>query len=106
MESSLRERFARLGPIRAVARVTSGSPAAFVLSLPPGNLIPETVNGTLSLARRGITLLQAKRAIEALVEDRRIVVELPTVEDPKVLAAELAEAGITAELAMAHAHHA
>lgn len=111
MESSLWERFARLGPIRAIDRVTSGSPAVFILSLPLGDSIPQTVDGTLSLARRGLTLLKAKRAIEALVEDRRVVVDLPMVEDPKILAAELAEAGVTAELAAAepakyYAHHA
>jgi putative transcriptional regulator len=99
MESSLRERFARLGPIRAIDRVTSGSPATFVLSLPPGHSIPQTIDGTVSLARRGMTLLKAKQVIEALVEIRRVVVGLPIVEDPEILATELAEAGITAELA-------
>lgn len=101
MQSSLRERFARLGSIRAVDRVTSGSPAAFVLRLPPGYSIPKTVDATLSLARRGMALLDAKRTIETLVEDRRVVVEPPTVEDPDIVIAELAEAGIAATLATA-----
>lgn len=49
-----------------------------------------------ALARRGLTMLQAKRKIEALVEDGRVFVELPTVEDPQVLADDLAKAGIAA----------
>jgi putative transcriptional regulator len=49
-----------------------------------------------ALARRGLTMLRAKRAIEALIEDGRIFVNLPTVEDPQALAADLAHAGIAA----------
>ena len=96
MDSSLRERFARLGPIRAVDRVSTGSPAVFVLRLPPGRGIPRTIDGMFALARRGLTMLRAKRTIEALVEDGRVFVQLPMVEDPQALAAELAGAGIAA----------
>ena len=41
-------------------------------------------------------MLRAKRAIERLVEDGRIVIDLPTVEDPSALAHDLARAGIAA----------
>jgi hypothetical protein len=34
MDSALRERFERLGPIRCIDRVSSGSPGAFVLRVP------------------------------------------------------------------------
>ncbi len=96
MNSSLRERFARLGPVRGIDRVPSGSPAVFVLRLPPGRGLPRTIDGMFALARRGLTMLQAKRKIEALVEDGRVFVDLPIVEDPKALAADLAKAGIAA----------
>ena len=52
----------------------------------------------MSLARRGISLLKAKRAIEATLQDGRAYVHLPTVEDATALAAELSAAGITASL--------
>lgn len=94
MDSSLRERFARLGPIRGIDRVTSGSPAVFVLRLPQGRDIPRTIDGMFALARRGLTMLQAKRAIEALIEDGRAFVDLPAVEDSEALAEDLAKAGI------------
>ena len=97
MDSSLRERFARLGPIRAIDRVPSGSPARFVLELPPGRM-PETIDGMFALTRRGLTMLRAKRTIEALVEERRVTEDLPTVENPHTLEAELAKAGIAAAL--------
>ena len=95
MDSSLRERFAQLGPIRAVQRVSSGSPAVFVLRLPTAKR-PDTIDATLALARRGMTMLRAKRTIESLLTERRVVIEVPMVEDPDALAADLAAAGIAA----------
>ena len=47
-----------------------------------------------ALAKRGVTMLRAKRAIEALIEDGRVFIELPTVEDAQALAQDLAGAGI------------
>lgn len=70
----------------------------FVLRLFQGRVVPKTIDGMHALARRGLTMLRAKRAIEALVEDGRVFVDLPTVEDPKVLANELARAGIAAAM--------
>lgn len=96
MSSSLRARFARMGPIRAVDRVSSGSPAVFVLCLPLDRVVPKTIDGMAALARRGLTMLKAKRTIEALVEDGRVFVSLPTVEDHQALRDELARAGIRA----------
>ena len=96
MESSLRERFARLGPIRGVDRVQSGSPATFVLRLPTDRRVPKTIDGMFVLARRGLSMLRAKRTIEALLEDGRVFVELPTVEDPKAVTDDLARVGIAA----------
>lgn len=52
----------------------------------------------MSLARRGISLLKAKRAIEAMLGDERTYIHLPTVEDATVLVAELSAAGVTASL--------
>jgi putative transcriptional regulator len=93
MNSSLRADFARLGPIRVVDRVSSGSPAVFVLRL-IAHRRPRTVDGAMALARRGLTLLRAKRAMEELVETGRSFVDLPMVEDAASLAADLAQAGI------------
>lgn len=96
MDSKLRERFARLGPIRDIDRVPFGSPAVFVLRLPPGGPVPRTIDAIHALARRGMTMLRAKRAVEAMLEDGRVFVDVPTVEDPAALAADLAAAGIAA----------
>ena len=64
MQSNLREAFGRLGPIRDVDRVLSGSPAALVLRARAKHDL-QTVTAMKALARRGMTLLRAKRAIEA-----------------------------------------
>ncbi len=102
MDSLLKERFARLGPIRDVDRVSCGSPAVFVLRLPEEGHVPRTIDGMMALARRGMTMLKAKRAIEALVEDGRVFVDLPTVEDHEALTNDLAKAGIAAAVLEPH----
>lgn len=96
MDSSLRERFARLGPIQVIDRVTSGSPAVFVLRLALDGPRPRTIDATHALARRGLSMLQAKRAIESLLEKGRIFVDLPMVEDTQALTNDLTKAGIAA----------
>jgi putative transcriptional regulator len=49
-----------------------------------------------SLARRGMTMLRAKRAVEMLLETGRVFVRLPTVESVDAVVGELAVAGIAA----------
>jgi DNA-binding transcriptional regulator YiaG len=93
--SSLRERFARLGPFQAVDPVLDGSPA--VLSLRPASDLAEveTVSAALALSRRGIGMLKAKRAIEAMIDDGRCAVFVPKLESAELFAAEMAGHGIT-----------
>jgi len=52
------------------------------------------VTATTALAKRGLSLLEAKRTIEKLVAEGHAVVELPTVEDRYTVQQELAEAGV------------
>ncbi len=96
MDPSLRDRFARLGPVRAIERETSGSPAVFVLRLQPDNARPRAIDAIHALARRGMTMLRSKRAVEALLDKGRVFVDLPTVEDTGALIQDLAGAGIAA----------
>jgi putative transcriptional regulator len=56
----------------------------------------KTIDATMALARRGMTMLRAKRAIEAMLEDGEVAVEVPTVEELSTLARDLANAGIEA----------
>jgi putative transcriptional regulator len=102
MKSSLKERFARLGPTRVIDRVRDGSPA--VLSLRPSydRKDVETVSIALALAKRGISMLRAKRAVEEMMECGRVVLLLPKVESESALAMELAEAGCTAASMATH----
>ena len=102
MKSSLKERFARLGPTRAIDRARSGSPA--VLSLRPAadRARVKTVSIALALAKRGVSMLRAKRAVEEMIEQGRAVVLLPKVEHEATLAKELAAAGCIAASVAAH----
>lgn len=89
MSSKLKERFARLGRVQDVDRVSSGSPVVFVLKpikLPDAG---ELIDAAMVLARRGVSLAQAKRAIEQLIERSVVAVELPAVEDKVAVVREL-----------------
>ena len=68
----------------------------FVLRLSDGRPAPRTVDGALALARRGASMLRAKRAMEELLATGSAFIALPTVEDTTILARELAAAGIAA----------
>jgi putative transcriptional regulator len=50
----------------------------------------------MSLARRGLTMLRAKRAIETMLADGEVVVGVPMVEALPTLAGELRKAGVKA----------
>lgn len=92
--SSLRERFERLGPVRDVPRVPSGSSVAVVLRPAADKARIKAVAATMALAKRGLSLLRAKRTVESLLEQEEIAVCLPTVEDVRALARELRSAGV------------
>jgi hypothetical protein len=100
MKSSLKERFEQLGHIRAAGRVPSGSAASFALRLPqpPMHDRLETIPAIRALVRRGMDVLEAKRAIEALLEGSDVTVEVPAVENPRLLIAELGDLGVEATL--------
>ena len=96
--SKLKERFARLGPLRDIDRVRSGSPAAFVLR-PSGDLADvKAVTATEILARHGLTLLRAKRSIEQMLEKEEVAVGVPMVDDVARFSERLAQAGLRAIL--------
>ncbi len=96
MKRGLKERFARLGPIRDIDRVSSGSPETLVLRPADGLAKVKTITATQALARRGMTLLKAKRAIEGMVEQGESIAHVPTVDNPAALARELRKAGVDA----------
>jgi putative transcriptional regulator len=76
--------------------VSSGSPGVFVLRLDHKN--PATVDAALTLARRGLPMLRAKRAMEELLATGSAFVELPAIEDAGAVVAELRAARIAAAL--------
>jgi putative transcriptional regulator len=57
----------------------------------------KTVSASLALAKRGLSLLQAKRAIEELLDKGSVALELPMVEDRSVFRDEMAAAGVDAK---------
>ena len=96
MQSKLKGRLERLGRVRDVDRVASGSPVDLVLRPGPDRAKIKTIDATMALARRGMTMLRAKRAIEAMLEDGEVAMEVPTVEDLDALARDLRKAGVEA----------
>jgi DNA-binding transcriptional regulator YiaG len=55
-----------------------------------------TIPAIEALVKRHLPLLRAKRAIEAMLDDGTVFVEVPLVEDAQALAAELRAAGVAA----------
>ena len=90
---SFKERFERLGLVRGINPVSSGSPATLSLRMSRSLAETLTIEAMIALRRRGVPVLKAKRAVEAAVEGRPNVVEAPMVEDLKALGRDLDEAG-------------
>ena len=96
MKRELKERLERLAPIRDISRVSSGSPADLVIRPADGLAKVRTISAIEALARRGMTMLKAKRAVEAMVETGEATVSLPMVESIRALVADLRQAGVKA----------
>lgn len=92
MRSKLKEQFGRLGPVRAVDRVSPGSPETLVLR--PAGSQTNVPAAALALARRGVSMLRAKRALEAMLDHGETLLHVPTVESLRALSKELAAAGV------------
>ncbi|MGH7064104.1 MAG: hypothetical protein ACREET_08490 [Stellaceae bacterium] len=72
--------------------VQSGSPARYLLSAEP-NLL-RGISAITVLARRHVPLIVAKRAIEAVLDRKEAVFDVPMVEDRAAFERELAELGV------------
>lgn len=94
MKSKLKARLAQLGPVRAAPRIQSGF-AAVVMLKPKGDLADvKTVDAAMALTRYGVKMLQAKRAVEAMLENGEACVPVPNVTP--TLARALGKAGVAA----------
>lgn len=97
--SSLKEVAGRLGPVQDVSRNQSGSKEHLVLRA-AGNETPVvSAKAALVLAQCGISLLKAKRAIEAMLDEGEATLILPKVVSKQDLTSELRAVGIDALLA-------
>jgi DNA-binding transcriptional regulator YiaG len=94
--SWLPEGLERLGRTHIAPRVQSGSPVGLLLTWAGDMRDIKTIPAILALFRRDMVLLRAKRAIEAMVTERRVFVLVPKVESLAALTQELAEAGVRA----------
>jgi DNA-binding transcriptional regulator YiaG len=93
MKQSLLTRFGHRVQTQAVDRVHSGSPERLLLQW-FGRASPNTPKAAPILARRHVGLKKAHLALTKLVEQREVVIEVPVVEDLRLLADELREVGI------------
>jgi DNA-binding transcriptional regulator YiaG len=100
---SLRERFEQLGQIRGINPVHSGSPEIVTLRLSGSLRDTKSVDAVIALRRRGVPTLKAKRVVEAAMDGKTNVVDVPTVENARALANELKSFGFSMSLVSAHA---
>lgn len=84
--------------------VQSGSPASYLLSAEPNVL--RSIAAIRVLARRHVPLIVAKRAIEAVLDRREAIVDVPMVEDRAAFERELAELGVRSSRCEPELHNA
>ena len=80
--------------MRYVARNTSGLPELVCLRRLSSKMPVITTKATLALAKRGLSLLEAKHAIETMLDNERMTVALPLIISRLYLSEEFAAAGI------------
>ena len=97
-KSLLRERLEQLGRVRSIDPIQSGSPE--IVSLRPSGNLDQTksVEAVIALRRRGVPTLKAKRAVEAAIEGKANVLDVPTVESRHALARDLRRFGFDMSL--------
>ena len=88
------ERFGRLGRVRDVDREHSGSAVDFALRRDQSEIDP--VSASLAIAKRELSLLRAKRAIELVLKSGEARVRLPVVSSARAVIKELRKSGIQA----------
>ena len=96
MTSSLKEQFARLGPVKGIDLVRGGSPAVISIRALPGAANLKTISAVIALVRRGVAVLRAKRAVEEVLDRGSVTIFVPNVENATTLAGEIADAGFLA----------
>lgn len=94
--SSLKERSAPRVQVRDVDRVTSGSPARFLLKSKTHKT--KGPQAALALVKRHMPLVAAHAAITRLAHEGEAIVDVPMVEDTRALARDLAACNVTATL--------
>ncbi|MBS0640906.1 MAG: helix-turn-helix domain-containing protein, partial [Proteobacteria bacterium] len=98
--ASLRALLARLEHIPDESPPPSGSAVGLRLTWAGDIRQIRTISAIRALVLRGVTVLRAKRAIEALLVDKEVFLEAPAVDSLDTLAADLADAGVAATPAL------
>lgn len=94
-KSGLKAKFGPRVRIRGIDRVPSGSPARYVLTAEAP--FHRTVSVAEVLAKRGLTLLQAKRIATRLAQGESVAVEIPMVEDAAAFERDLKRLDVNGE---------
>ncbi|MGY5801005.1 helix-turn-helix domain-containing protein [Rhizobium sp. LEGMi12c] len=94
MNSSLKERFERLGPVEDVSRGQSGSPVAISLHFDQPVKGFRSISAVRALVKGGMSMLTAKKAIERAMEKGQVTMLVPHVESQADLARELEKTGL------------
>ncbi|WP_171237117.1 DNA-binding transcriptional regulator [Ruegeria sp. HKCCA6837] len=93
--SSLKALAAQLGPVKDVVRNKSGSKGS--IALVSASKDPDIIQASRALAKCGVSLLKAKRAVEQVAATgTTALILLPKISDLQELLAELKQAGIKA----------
>ncbi|PHK92950.1 hypothetical protein CR162_21195 [Pseudoroseomonas rhizosphaerae] len=97
MNSASKAQLERLGPVRDVSRVSYGS-AGEARLIPAHGDVLRKVTAALALVKRGLSMREARDAVDQMVEQGEATVALPMIEDTHSLAVDLAASGIVGEI--------
>jgi len=96
MKSSSRARLGKLGPVRDVTVCQSSFGADLRLRKKTREV--NTPIAALTLAKRGVTLARAKRALDVLSSKPDVTVHVPAIDNITALINELTHCGVSASL--------
>lgn len=98
MDENLKQRFSNLSPVIPIKDFKLGTPLCLLIKANAQDPALKPISSMHALSQRGMNLLDAKRAVEDMIQHGSARVRCPTVESFIRLNKELKESGVESEI--------